>query len=90
MKQRITSFLCLGLLMCIPLLNYAQCAMCSATAESSLESGSTAAKGLNAGVLYLLVMPFLFATAYFVLYKKRKHELKKYQESQDILNQQLN
>ena len=38
----------------------AQCAMCKASAETSVEAGSTAAKGINIGVLYLLAFPFLF------------------------------
>lgn len=59
----------------------AQCAMCSATAESSLESGSTAATGLNMGVLYLLVMPIIFASVFVVLYLIRQKQLKKEQES---------
>lgn len=38
----------------------AQCAMCKASAETSVEAGSTAATGINTGVLYLLAFPFLF------------------------------
>ncbi|MBX7141570.1 MAG: hypothetical protein K1X63_10875 [Chitinophagales bacterium] len=38
---------------------FAQCALCKSTAESSLKEGSTQAKGLNTGILYLLVMPYL-------------------------------
>jgi hypothetical protein len=37
----------------------AQCALCKSTAESSLKEGSTQAKGLNTGILYLLVMPYI-------------------------------
>ena len=36
----------------------AQCALCKATAESSLAEGNTSAAGLNVGILYLLVMPY--------------------------------
>ncbi len=38
---------------------FAQCAMCKGTAEKSLEASSTAAVGLNIGILYLLAMPYL-------------------------------
>ncbi|MBL7803173.1 MAG: hypothetical protein JNL02_05520 [Saprospiraceae bacterium] len=37
----------------------AQCPMCKATAESNLKNGGTAGRGLNAGILYMLVVPYL-------------------------------
>ena len=37
----------------------AQCALCKSTAESSLKEGNSQAKGLNMGIMYLLVMPYL-------------------------------
>jgi hypothetical protein len=37
----------------------AQCAMCKASAETSIESGSTAAAGINKGVLYLFLTPYI-------------------------------
>lgn len=55
----------------------AQCAMCQASAESSLDAGSTAASGLNNGILYLLVLPFAFAFIFYILYKRRQQVLKK-------------
>jgi hypothetical protein len=36
----------------------AQCAMCKQSAESSLKEGNTDAKGLNAGIMYLLIIPY--------------------------------
>lgn len=39
----------------------AQCAMCTANAEMGVKNGNTQTKGLNAGVLYLLAIPFLLA-----------------------------
>ena len=39
--------------------SYAQCALCKSSAESSLKEGDTQAKGLNMGIMYLLVMPYL-------------------------------
>ncbi len=38
---------------------HAQCALCKSSAESSLKEGDTQAKGLNAGIMYLLMMPYL-------------------------------
>lgn len=37
----------------------AQCAMCKATGESNYKHGGTAGRGLNAGILYMLVAPYL-------------------------------
>ena len=36
-----------------------QCAMCRVVAESSRESGETIANGLNSGILYLMLFPYL-------------------------------
>lgn len=36
----------------------AQCSMCSAVVESSQKSGSELAEGLNAGILYLMGIPY--------------------------------
>lgn len=37
----------------------AQCAMCKASAEANLKAGGGDPKGLNTGILYMLVMPYL-------------------------------
>ena len=36
-----------------------QCSLCKSSAESSLKEGNTQAKGLNMGIMYLLMMPYL-------------------------------
>lgn len=36
----------------------AQCSMCSAVVESSQQNGSDLAEGLNAGILYLMGIPY--------------------------------
>ena len=38
---------------------HSQCAMCRAVAESSQNTGSGIANGLNAGILYLMVFPYI-------------------------------
>lgn len=40
----------------------AQCAMCSLTAQNATENGNQQGKGLNKGIMFLLVIPYL-ATA---------------------------
>jgi len=37
----------------------AQCPMCRMSAESNLQNGGSAGKGLNSGILYLLATPYL-------------------------------
>ena len=37
----------------------AQCAMCKATAQTDLEGGAGVADGLNSGILYLMLFPYL-------------------------------
>lgn len=53
----------------------AQCPMCKIGAESNLRNGGTAGSGLNAGILYMLAMPYLLvATIGIVWYKNRRKE----------------
>ena len=51
----------------------AQCAMCKATAESGQAAGSSEATGLNAGILYLMAIPYvLMAAVAFAWYWSHK------------------
>jgi len=51
----------------------AQCPMCKISAESNLKDGGTAGKGLNAGILFMLSMPYLLVgTLAYVWFKNRK------------------
>lgn len=51
----------------------AQCPMCKIGAESNLKNGGSAGAGLNTGILYMLVLPYLLvATIGFVWWKNRK------------------
>lgn len=52
----------------------AQCPMCRATAESNLANGGTEGRGLNNGILYLLLMPYvLIGTVAFLWWRNRKN-----------------
>ena len=37
----------------------AQCPMCKMSAESNLQNGGTDGRGLNAGIMYMLLLPYL-------------------------------
>jgi flagellar basal body-associated protein FliL len=58
--------------------SYAQCALCKSSAESSLKEGDTQAQGLNMGIMYLLVMPYLLVGGigyyWYVNQKKQQQE----------------
>ena len=54
----------------------AQCPMCRIAAESNLENGGTTGKGLNRGILYLLMMPYVIVGLIgFIWYKNRNKEI---------------
>jgi hypothetical protein len=60
-------------LLSIKLIAYSQCAMCKAVIESDLAAGGSIAKGINNGILYLIVIPYLLlATVGFFVYKHYK------------------
>lgn len=69
MKLKHTIFIILLLLTIIPV--EAQCAMCRAVIESD-ESG-IAAKGINNGIVYLMIFPYLLiAGVGYAIYRSRK------------------
>jgi hypothetical protein len=56
----------------------AQCAMCKQSAETSLKEGNTDASGLNLGIMYLLVIPYVLVGGigyyWYINHKKNKGE----------------
>ena len=67
--------LCLLVLLLVPEFAEAQCSMCRAVLES--EAGQSAAKGINDGILYLMIFPYLLigGVGYFI-YRSRKKKKK--------------
>jgi hypothetical protein len=61
---------------------YSQCAMCRATVESNVGTGSTdsdsdVGAGLNTGILYLMAVPYLLVgTIGFLWYKSNQKKKK--------------
>jgi hypothetical protein len=51
----------------------AQCAMCKAVAESNIDNNSNSVgKGLNTGILYLMLIPYLIiGSIFFFSFKKQ-------------------
>ncbi len=50
----------------------AQCAMCKAAAESNMRGGGTEGRGLNNGILYMLLTPYLLVAGIGYLWYKNK------------------
>ena len=54
----------------------AQCPMCRMAAESNLDHGGSAGKGLNNGILYMLLLPYIMvAVIGYLWYKNRKTDV---------------
>lgn len=59
------------ILMLIPFFASAQCSMCRAVLES--QGSREAAEGINNGILYLMVIPYLLIAGIgFFIYRSRK------------------
>ena len=53
----------------------AQCPMCRMSVEANLKDGGTAGKGLNRGILYMLLTPYLLVgTIGYVWWRNRRRE----------------
>ena len=82
MKRIIPKFLAVfALVLSLALVStdaFSQCAMCRATVESNVGTGSKepeseVGSGLNTGILYLMVVPYLLiGTVGFLWYKNNK------------------
>jgi hypothetical protein len=64
----------------LQVVSFAQCAMCRASVENNVSNGDTSiGSGLNSGILYLFVMPYLLAAVIGYLWyksaKKKKAKL---------------
>ncbi|QAA81932.1 hypothetical protein EI546_09450 [Aequorivita sp. H23M31] len=69
MKTKIVFIFILFLFVCIPV--EAQCAMCRAVLES--EEGGEAAKGINNGIMYLMIFPYILVGGVgYAVYRSRK------------------
>lgn len=70
MKNKIT--VSIFVLVLLPVVSIAQCAMCRAVLES--EEGKTTAEGINNGIVYLMAIPYiLVGVLFYFVYKKMKN-----------------
>lgn len=67
--------LMLLLLVGVPMVAEAQCPMCRMTAESNLANGGQEGEGLNNGILYMLITPYiLIGLIGYVWWRNRRKE----------------
>lgn len=65
------------ILLLIQLATYAQCAMCKASAETSVNAGGKDLLTINRGIIYLLVAPYMLAsTVGFIWWYQRRKQRK--------------
>ena len=57
------------------------CSMCKAVAETSVAGGNSQGSGLNAGILYIMVFPYILIGVGFYFWHRHKKALEKEQES---------
>ena len=66
---------------------YAQCAMCRGTVESSMGNGrNNVGVGLNTGIMYLFVMPYLLVAAIGYFWYRNS---KKNQQEREYINSRV-
>jgi len=65
-------YICIFFLLLVSIPVDAQCAMCRAVLES--EEGQKTAEGVNNGIVYLMVIPYiLMATVGYFIYRSKKN-----------------
>ena len=75
MKKYLPVLFVLMILMIAYVPSHAQCAMCQGQVESATDAGSSVALGINKGVLYIFMMPYLImATLGYFWWKSRKKD----------------
>ncbi len=73
MKKHLGILLTLGILLLAAHPAWSQCAMCTAVADEAAQNGSSAADGVNKGVLFLFVSPYLIVgTIGFLWWRARR------------------
>ncbi|WMX15667.1 MULTISPECIES: hypothetical protein [unclassified Aureispira] len=62
----------------------AQCPMCKMSAESNLNNGGTAAAGLNKGIIYLLIGPYIMMSIVGYLWWRNRKMVQEQEQEEDI------
>lgn len=62
----------------------AQCPMCRMSAESNLKNGGTAAAGLNKGIIYLLIIPYIMMSTIAYLWWRNLRLVQEQEQEDEI------
>jgi len=65
MKKYGLILLVIALLCLLPGIGEAQCSMCKAAVQSSMDQENSVARGINKGILYLMAVPYLLLAFIF-------------------------
>tara|TARA_B110000977_G_scaffold186355_1_gene252191 strand:+ start:1335 stop:1577 length:243 start_codon:yes stop_codon:yes gene_type:complete len=80
MKIKKTILIVLSILLSSNLLAQG-CSMCKAVAETSVAGGNSQGAGLNAGILYIMVFPYILIAVGFYFWRRHRKQIQKEQES---------
>ncbi|MFK7799066.1 MAG: hypothetical protein AB8E82_16555 [Aureispira sp.] len=84
-KKQLPSILITGLLLFLLSTGLeAQCPMCRMSAESNLKAGGTAAAGLNKGIIYLLIGPYIMVSTLAFLWWRNRRAFKAQEQAESI------
>ncbi|MGI9571328.1 MAG: hypothetical protein ACR2PH_16675 [Desulfobulbia bacterium] len=68
---RLKKMLIFGILLLLPMVSSAQCAMCRAVIESGQDN--SLAEGINNGIVYLMAIPYILIGAlFYFIFRKAK------------------
>jgi hypothetical protein len=62
----------------------AQCPMCRMAAETNLNDGGTMAAGLNKGIIYLLLIPYLLVSCIGFLWWRNQRKIQEQEQEDEI------
>lgn len=65
MKKYYILFIIIAILVVLPNITEAQCSMCKAAVQSSMDQENSVARGINKGILYLMAVPYLLLAFIF-------------------------
>ena len=62
----------------------AQCPMCRMSAEANLKDGGSMANGLNRGIIYLLIFPYLLVSIIAFIWLRNQRKVQQYEQAEEI------
>ncbi len=62
----------------------AQCPMCRMSAEANLKDGGSMAAGLNRGIMYLLIFPYLLIGTIAFIWLRNQRKVQEQEQAEEI------